>query len=210
MVDLGSLTDDQLKAKLLQYGVKAGPIVASTRALYEKKLRRLLYSSAQTSQHRVNGTGDAGLYSDSEEEAEREEDEDKDSESEQLRSKTVSRTETSKTASKEPVMDLLSEMFPDTAKTPTGIYATKRRPIKGAAGRPVQFKYPEMPPLSPATLERQEIQQRLVPLWVQIVVFLLVACLLYLIYSSMEEPLSSPFTAVISTSQDSSATDATA
>ncbi|XP_077070465.1 LEM domain-containing protein 1 [Siphateles boraxobius] len=331
MVDLSSLTDDQLKAKLLLYGVKAGPIVASTRALYEKKLRRLLDFSAQTSQHRVNGTGDAGLYSDSEEEAKREEDED--SESEQLRPKTVSRIETGKTASKvgmfsqsrdfyprcfmpsagfvngkiqhksldssqngslgqsgsqytsfsitqmveeienrfspqskqteierrfgqrteqtvdsralrgymrldkdtmtgrslcltspsahqkqtitEPVIDVLSEMFPDTAKTPTGIYATKRRPIKGAAGRPVQFKYPEMPPLSPATLERQEIQQRLVPLWVQIVVFLLVACLLYLIYSSMEEQLSNPFTAVhdaalISTSQDASATDATA
>ncbi len=45
--------------------------------------------------------------------------------------------------------------------------ATKRRPIKGAAGRPVQFKYPEMPLLSPTTLERQEIQQRLVPLWVR-------------------------------------------
>ncbi|XP_039508449.1 LEM domain-containing protein 1 isoform X4 [Pimephales promelas] len=334
MVDLDSLTDDQLKAKLLQYGVKAGPIVASTRVLYEKKLRRLLDSSAQTSQLRVNGTGDAGLYSDSEEEAEREEDEEKDSESEQLRSKTVSRTENSETASKvgmfsqsrdfyprcfmpssgflngkiqhkssldssqngslgqsrsqyttfsitqmveeienrfspqskqteiergfgqrteqtvdsralrgymrldkdtmtgrslcfmspsahqkqtitEPEKDILSEMFPDTAKPPTGIYATKRRPIKGAAGRPVQFKYPEMPPLSPATLERQEIQQRLVPLWVQIVVFLLVACLLYLIYSSMEEPFSNPFTALddaalISTSQDSSATDATA
>uniref|UniRef100_A0A672K227 Lamina-associated polypeptide 2, isoforms beta/delta/epsilon/gamma-like n=1 Tax=Sinocyclocheilus grahami TaxID=75366 RepID=A0A672K227_SINGR len=97
----------------------------------------------------------------------------------------------------EPVTDVLSEMFPDTAKTPTGIYATKRRPIKGAAGRPVQFKYPEMPLLSPTTLERQEIQQRLVPLWVQIVVFLLVVCLLYLIYASMEEPLSNPFTALL-------------
>ncbi|XP_043080687.1 LEM domain-containing protein 1 isoform X2 [Puntigrus tetrazona] len=291
MVDLGLLTDDQLKAKLLQYGVKAGPIVA------------------QASQHRVNGTRDAGLYSDSEEEDGREEDEDKDSESEQLQ--TVAQTETGKTASRmgtfslsrhfyprcfvpsagfingiqhkssdatqngslsqsgspcrsfsitqmveeienrfspqskqteierrsgqrseqtvdrralqdfmrlnkdtmtgrslcltspsshqkqtvtEPVTDVLSEMFPDTAKTPTGIYATKRRPIKGAAGRPVQFKYPEMPLLSPTTLERQEIQQRLVPLWVQVVVFLLVICLLYFIYSSMEEPLSNPFT----------------
>ncbi|XP_067228078.1 LEM domain-containing protein 1 isoform X2 [Chanodichthys erythropterus] len=333
MVDLSLLTDDQLKAKLLQYGVKAGPIVASTRGLYEKKLKKLLDSSARTSQHRINGTGDAGLYSDSEEEAEREEDEDKDSDSEQLRSETVSCTETSKTGSRvgvfsnnrdfyprcfvpstgfvnhkslnstqngslgqsgsqcrsfsitqmveegsnrfssqskqseiekrsgqrnkqtvdsrdlrdymrldkdtmtgrslcltspsthkkktvrEPVMDVLSEMFPDTAKTPTGIYATKRRPIKGAAGRPVQFKYPEMPLLSPTTLERQEIQQRLVPLWVQIMVFLLVACLLFLIYSSIEEPLSSPFTALldglhdaalISTSQDSPATDDTA
>lgn len=97
----------------------------------------------------------------------------------------------------EPVTDVLTEMFPDTAKTPTGIYATKRRPIKGAAGRPVQFKYPEMPLLSPTTLERQEIQQRLVPLWVQILVFLLVACLLYIIYLSMEEPPSNPFTPLL-------------
>ncbi|KAL0158494.1 hypothetical protein M9458_046570, partial [Cirrhinus mrigala] len=82
MVDLGLLTDDQLKAKLLQCGVKAGPIVASTRALYEKKLKRLLDSSAQASQHRVNGTRDAGHYSDSEEENGREE-EDKDSGKEQ-------------------------------------------------------------------------------------------------------------------------------
>ncbi|XP_042606870.1 lamina-associated polypeptide 2, isoforms beta/delta/epsilon/gamma-like isoform X2 [Cyprinus carpio] len=317
MVDLGLLTDDQLKAKLLQYGVKAGPIVASTRALYEKKLKRLLDSSAQTSQHRVNGTRDAGLYSDDEEEDERVEDEDKDSESEQLLSETMARTETSKTASRtgtfsqsrdfyprcfvpsagfinkkiqhkssdatqngslsqsgspyrsfsitqmveeietrfspqskqteierrsvqrseqtvdsrefmrldkdtmtgrslclksssshqkltvtEPVTDVLSEMFPDTAKTPTGIYATKRRPIKGAAGRPVQFKYPEMPLLSPTTLERQEIQQRLVPLWVQIVVFLLVVCMLYLIYASIEEQLSYHFTDLLESLQD--------
>lgn len=56
---------------------------ASTRALYEKKLKKLQDSSAQTSQHRINGTGDAGLYSDSEEEVEKEEDEDKDSGREQ-------------------------------------------------------------------------------------------------------------------------------
>ncbi|XP_026116112.1 lamina-associated polypeptide 2, isoforms beta/delta/epsilon/gamma-like [Carassius auratus] len=102
-------------------------------------------------------------------------------------------------------------MFPDTARTPTGIYATKRLPIKGAAGRAVQFKCPEISLLSPTTMERQEIQQCLVPLWVQIVVFLLVVCMLYLIYSSMEEQLSNPFTvllhglheaALISTSQD--------
>ncbi|XP_056304849.1 LEM domain-containing protein 1 [Danio aesculapii] len=310
MVDLGLLTDDQLKAKLLQYGVKAGPILASTRFLYEKKLKRLLDSSSQTSaQHKINGTADAGLYSDSEEE----DDEEQDSESEQLLSKTKPRTETSKTASRmgtfsqsrdfyprcfmpsagfvngkstvsaqngtssnsgspyrsfsitemveegsienrfspqfkqteterwtglraaqtvgsralrdfmrldkdtmtgkslcltspsscqkqtvrEPVSDVLSEMFPDAERTPTGIFATKRRSIKGAAGRPVQFKYPELPLLSPTTLERQEIQQRLVPLWVQMIVFLLVVCLLYIIYSCMDEQISSPFTALL-------------
>ncbi|XP_055044050.2 LEM domain-containing protein 1 isoform X4 [Misgurnus anguillicaudatus] len=254
MVDLHQLTDDQLKAMLLQYGVKAGPIVATTRALYEKKLHRLMEGPAQTSQHSVNGTAWTTQYSDSEEDIEG--DEDKESETEQHLSKTASQTENStsrienrfspqskqteierrsgqrsdyvangktpqdfmrlnkdtmtgrslclmsppshqKQTVTDSATDVLTELFPDTAKTPTGIYATKRRPIKGAAGRPVQFKYPEMPLLSPTTLERQEIQQRLVPLWVQILVFLLVACLLYIIYLSMEEPPSNPFTPLL-------------
>ncbi|MCI4387453.1 hypothetical protein PGIGA_G00074390 [Pangasianodon gigas] len=195
MVDLSSLTDDQLKCKLLQYGVKAGPIVASTRALYERKLHRMM---TQHSKHSVNNKDDAGKYSDSEEE---------ESGSEQLGPESVSHTDPSVTPSTEAVTDVLMEMFPDTALTPTGITATKRRSIKGAAGRPVQFKYPETP-LSPATLERREIQQRLVPLWVQIAVFLLVAALLYFIYISMEEPLENPFGALLNgLSQEPSSDD---
>lgn len=81
------------------------------------------------------------------------------------------------------------------------ISATKRRSIKGAAGRPVQFKYPETP-LSPSTLESREIQLRLVPLWVQIVVFLLVAALLYFVYMSIEESLNSDDLALMMNSQD--------
>lgn len=60
----------------------------------------------------------------------------------------------------------------------------------------MQFKYPETPQ-SPATLERREIQQRLVPLWVQSVVFLLVAALLYFIYILMEESLENPFSVLL-------------
>lgn len=73
---------------------------------------------------------------------------------------------------------------------------TRRRPIKGAAGRPVQFKYPDTP-LSPMTLERRELERRLVPVWVQIVVFLIVACLLSLIYLSMEDSLDNPLVALL-------------
>ncbi|XP_051948205.1 lamina-associated polypeptide 2, isoforms beta/gamma-like isoform X2 [Xyrauchen texanus] len=275
MADVDLLTDDQLKAKLLQYGFKTGPIVASTRALYEKKLHMLMDTPTKASLQRVNGTADGSQYSDSEEE------EDKESESE-----IVSKTETSKMTSKgktlhkssdssqngslvqiaspyrsfsisqmveeienrfspqsqhteierrssqrteltvdsgaqrEPATDVLTEMFAGTVKTPTGIYATKRRPIKGAAGRPVQFKYQDLPLLSPTTLERQEIQQRLVPLWVQTVVFLLVVCLFCLIYLYMKMPLFSPLTALldglheepgfISSSQATPATDVAA
>ncbi|XP_049608170.1 lamina-associated polypeptide 2, isoforms beta/gamma-like isoform X2 [Syngnathus scovelli] len=39
--NLSMLTDDDLKAALLAYGVTIGPIVGSTRAVYERKLRRL-------------------------------------------------------------------------------------------------------------------------------------------------------------------------
>ncbi|KAF7696035.1 hypothetical protein HF521_006129 [Silurus meridionalis] len=288
MVDLCSLTDNQLKHKLLRYGVKAGPIVASTRALYEKKLYRMMTQHLQNS---VNSKDDAGKYSDSEEEKGEEEE----SGSELLGPESVSITdqslnpstvglkyqsnetfypqcfappmrqienrlspqsksaETERSYSQTPlasraqwvsnpikcfnrspvneslyltpeclplqkqpttiepaiesVTDVLMEMFPDTAMTPTGITATKRRSIKGAAGRPVQFKYPDTP-LSPATLERQEIQQRLVPLWVQIVVFFLVVALLYVMYISMEEPLENPFSTLLSSlSQEPSSDD---
>ncbi|KAI5095868.1 hypothetical protein C0J45_14298 [Silurus meridionalis] len=200
MVDLCSLTDNQLKHKLLRYGVKAGPIVASTRALYEKKLYRMMTQHLQNS---VNSKDDAGKYSDSEEEKGEEEE----SGSELLGPESVSITDQSLNPSTESVTDVLMEMFPDTAMTPTGITATKRRSIKGAAGRPVQFKYPDTP-LSPATLERQEIQQRLVPLWVQIVVFFLVVALLYVMYISMEEPLENPFSTLLSSlSQEPSSDD---
>ncbi|XP_022533086.2 LEM domain-containing protein 1 [Astyanax mexicanus] len=308
MVDLGALTDDQLKKQLLRYGVKAGPIVGSTRALYERKLQRLM---AHPLQSRVNGTRHAAKYSDSEvdegedeeeeEDDEEEDDDEEESGSEQLGPESAYRTGTSATCSTvgkynksgeffypqcfipklrqekkqqrqlessrssshsfsvtqmveeiesrlsprskpaeterrfsqtpvasrvqwdlqglngstvtnttlyltpeylphqkqaEPATDILMELFPDTATTPTGITATKRRSIKGAAGRPVKFKYTETP-LSPASLERREIQQHLLPLWVQIIVFLLVAVLLCFIYILMEDGLENPFSAVL-------------
>ncbi|XP_034733913.1 LEM domain-containing protein 1 isoform X2 [Etheostoma cragini] len=86
----------------------------------------------------------------------------------------------------EPVKDTIKNMFPNTdAKTP-GIYATRRRPIKGAAGRPVQYAYP-VTPVSPTTLEKREVERRLVPIQIQILVFLIVTCLLYFIYVCVED-----------------------
>ncbi|KAL0962714.1 hypothetical protein UPYG_G00344370 [Umbra pygmaea] len=41
-LDVTGLTIEGLKDELLKYGVKAGPIVASTRKLYEKRLQKLL------------------------------------------------------------------------------------------------------------------------------------------------------------------------
>ncbi|XP_041702501.1 lamina-associated polypeptide 2, isoforms beta/delta/epsilon/gamma isoform X6 [Coregonus clupeaformis] len=185
MLDPCGLTDDELKTTLLKYGMEAGPIVATTRSIYERKLQRLL-KPAQPRQN--GGTGDADQYSDSEGEEE--------SGSQQGRPETVSLVEENLHVDiGEPVTDVLMEMFPETEPTPTGIAATRRRPIKGAAGRPVQFKYPDLP-ASPMTLQRRAVERRLVPLWVQILVFFIVACLLYLIYAAMEDSLDNPFVAL--------------
>nr|XP_020467544.1 lamina-associated polypeptide 2, isoforms beta/gamma-like isoform X3 [Monopterus albus] len=272
--DPRDLTDDDLKAKLLEHGVKAGPILASTRAVYEKKLRKLLQSDRHD---RVNGAEKGVLYSDSEEEEESEQDEDAESGSEG-KSQTVEQLEEQENSQngdftypqcfllssrlhvpasrnrepdskgnalkssarslsqnswipvgisrsssvdrcsgvgsvldmpvvdeyytpkaspynqtmKEPLKDTFKDLLPDNDITPTRIYATCRRPIKGAAGRPVQYAYPETP-ASPITLERREVERHLVPIHIQIVVFLIVACLLYLIYDYAEDNSLGPF-----------------
>ncbi|KAM3618047.1 uncharacterized protein V6R79_014439 [Siganus canaliculatus] len=66
--DLRTWTDDDLKDALLQHGIKAGPIVATTRALYEKKLRKVLESNGHENLN--GGEKDSVVYSDSEEEEE--------------------------------------------------------------------------------------------------------------------------------------------
>lgn len=186
MLDPSVLTDEELKTTLLKYGVEAGPIIATTRSIYERKLQRLL-KPAQPRQN--GGTGDADQYSDSEG--------DEESVSQQGSPETVSLMEENLHVDiREPVTDVLMEMFPETEPTPTGIAATRRRPIKGAAGRPVQFKYPDLP-ASPMTLQRWAVEHRLVPLWVQILVFFIVACLLYLIYAAMEDSLANPFVTLL-------------
>ncbi|XP_070696275.1 LEM domain-containing protein 1 [Pempheris klunzingeri] len=197
MPDPSGLTDDDLKAALLVHGVKAGPIVASTRALYEKKLRKLLQSDGH---EHLNGAKKGVLYSDSEEEEENGEEEDEESGSEAAKEERVEQSDQAQQDSiqlpEEPVENTLKDMFPDTQTTPTGIYVTRRRPIKGAAGRPIQYAYPDTP-ASPTTLERREVERRLVPIHIQILVFITVACLLYLIYVCVEESSLSPFMALL-------------
>lgn len=69
---------------------------------------------------------------------------------------------------------------------------TARRPIKGAAGRPIQYVLPDTPttpvappipttPTSPTTLERREVERRLVPVYIQVLFFLFVVMVLYAI-----------------------------
>ena len=69
-VDVSALDDDELFEKLKEHGISAGPIVDSTRKLYQKKL--VLVLKGET----VNTTNGKGVeYSDTEEEKEEEEEE---------------------------------------------------------------------------------------------------------------------------------------
>ncbi|XP_022619139.1 lamina-associated polypeptide 2, isoforms beta/delta/epsilon/gamma-like isoform X3 [Seriola dumerili] len=196
MPDPSGLTDDDLKAALLVHGVKAGPIVASTRALYERKLSKLLQSDGH---YQLNGAEKGILYSDSEEEEENGEEDDAESGAEKEK-QTVEQSDQAQQESsqltQEPVKDTFKDIFPDAETTPTGIYATRRRPIKGAAGRPVQYAYPDTA-VSPTTLERREVERRLVPILIQVLVFLIVVCVLYLIYVCLWDTSFSPFVALL-------------
>ncbi|XP_015229015.1 PREDICTED: lamina-associated polypeptide 2, isoforms beta/delta/epsilon/gamma-like [Cyprinodon variegatus] len=251
--DPTALSDKDLKDLLLKYGVKAGPIVASTRAVYEKKLRKLLQSDGNEG---LNEAETAVLYSDSDEEGEENGDleDEKESEEEkerinealelnqkQCNEKNVQRRDypysqcfflssklrpcpqentayhskrnlgsalkssewtqahrsqipagINKVSLKtnhaglrsghlqEPVKNILKDLIPEAKTTPTGIYVTPRRPIKGAAQRPILYGYPDTP-VSPTTLERRDVERRLVPIYVQILVFFIVLYILYFI-----------------------------
>ncbi|KAM6962013.1 thymopoietin a [Tautogolabrus adspersus] len=164
-LDVTELTDEGLKDELLKHGVDAGPIVASTRKLYEKKLQKLLDAGpAHLTQLVVteiqvnhNGNSESDMYSDKEDEVIPEpepEPEPVPVVERPLRSRgktpVTTRTSSSKhhvvekiAASEQPPpkveeAEVLKELFPNDFNSPTGITATCRRPIRGAAGRPVK------------------------------------------------------------------------
>ncbi|XP_027631352.1 thymopoietin [Tupaia chinensis] len=100
--------------------------------------------------------------------------------------------------------DILKEMFPFEASTPTGISASCRRPIKGAAGRPLELsdfrmeesfssKYvPKYVPLADVKSEKTK-KGRSVPVWIKILLFVIVAVFLFLVYQAMETNQGNPF-----------------
>ncbi|XP_061662632.1 thymopoietin a isoform X3 [Syngnathoides biaculeatus] len=173
-LDVAALTDEYLRDELLKHGVDAGPIVASTRKLYEKKLKKLLDDGpAQATITKIvvteiqvnqNGNSESDLYSDKEDDVIAEPDPEPVAEPEpepepvpvvdrpiRSRGKTpvTTRTHSSGHKTVEKIAagdqthkvvekDVLKELFSNDVNSPTGIVATCRRPIRGAAGRPVR------------------------------------------------------------------------
>ncbi|XP_042191105.1 lamina-associated polypeptide 2, isoforms beta/gamma isoform X2 [Callorhinchus milii] len=104
--------------------------------------------------------------------------------------------------------NLLQDLCPTEAPTPTGISATCRKPIRGAAGRPIEFTYkdtplrsarvqanyfPKVQPKVTQAKPEKSKSKRSVPIWIQIVLLILVAFFLFMVYQAMETNKGNPF-----------------
>ncbi|XP_061921617.1 thymopoietin a isoform X5 [Entelurus aequoreus] len=163
-LDVTTLTDEDLREELIKHGVHAGPIVASTRKLYEKKLQNLLDGgSAQEAITKIvvteiqithNGNSESELYSDNEDDVIVKEPEPEPvpvvekpvrsrgktpitTRTRSSQYKTVEKIAASDQTPKVDEKDVLKELFPNDINSSLGITATCRRPIRGAAGRSV-------------------------------------------------------------------------
>ncbi|XP_051976795.1 lamina-associated polypeptide 2, isoforms beta/gamma-like [Xyrauchen texanus] len=253
-IDVTELTNEGLKDLLLKYGLNAGPIVASTRKIYEKRLQKCLDlglpekvappSDLSPVDGNHNGNTDTDQYSDKEEEtiapvpvSVPEPEPEVEAEpipvvERPVRSRekiqVTTRTRSSQHNRVEKVSaidqtprtverDVLEDIFPnENLNTPTGISATCRRPIRGAAGRPVvdtkldesRFRLKELRETSTSYTETRSVPwaatvplnaskplappavktraHRGLPVWVQLVLLSAVAAFLFFVYQAME------------------------
>ncbi|XP_058683676.1 lamina-associated polypeptide 2, isoforms beta/gamma-like isoform X2 [Poecile atricapillus] len=295
-LDVTEMSNEDLQEQLMKYGVNPGPIVATTRKLYEKKLLKLMEQGpdlkgpvplpaiSTTENTKQNGNNDSDQYSDNEEDPKTELRLEK---REPLKARTkaavalkqkrvVEHNQVEATAQlpiddavisestpinetilaasnetlvgnrvpgnfkhaaptlsvselsdmprrtpKKPLMtaevlertteerrierDILKELFPYEVSTPTGISASCRRPIKGAASRPLEHsdfileesysKYAQKYGTSTDTKSEKPAvkKQRPVPLWIKVFLFVVVSVFMFLVYQSMETNQGNPF-----------------
>ncbi|KFQ46117.1 PREDICTED: thymopoietin, partial [Nestor notabilis] len=101
--------------------------------------------------------------------------------------------------------DILKEMFPYEVSTPTGISASCRKPIKGAASRPIEHsdfrmeecfsKYaPKYGTSTDTKLEKPPTKkEHSIPLWIKVLLFVVISLFLFSVYQSMETNQGNPF-----------------
>ncbi|XP_030336585.1 thymopoietin isoform X8 [Strigops habroptila] len=228
-LDITEMSNEDLQEQLVKYGLNPGPIVATTRKLYEKKLLKLMEQgpepkapvplpaiSSATENTRQNGNSDSDQYSDNEEDPKTELRLEK---REPLKARTKTPValkqrrvvehnqvlERTHTEERRVERDILKEMFPYEVSTPTGISASCRKPIKGAASRPIEHsdfrmeecfsKYaPKYGTSTDIKLEKPPTKkERSIPLWIKVLLFVVISVFLFSIYQSMETNQGNPF-----------------
>ncbi|XP_063303231.1 thymopoietin isoform X4 [Pelobates fuscus] len=116
--------------------------------------------------------------------------------------------------------DILKEMFPHEVLTPTGISASCRRPIRGAAGRPLSLKDYKIdesytkyvsskytPVLEVKTPSVNVKSRRSIPMWIKILLFVIVAVFSFVVYQAMETNEGNPFSNILKKQLESSKTE---
>ncbi|KAM3872385.1 uncharacterized protein ACN63O_003684 [Diretmus argenteus] len=165
MATLSDKSAQEISVLLDEYGIKHGPVVDTTRGLYEKKLRE-----AMGKQKRTKPSPDKTFYREEEEEV----------------TYVTYRTPSSNDVSgdRRPYMRARPEWEfedePYTYDSPS----TYRN-----------ISYLKSPPMSASGGDTPKATKssRLIPLWVQFLFFLSVAAFLYLVFSNMETTHSEPF-----------------
>ncbi|XP_041438902.1 ELK4, ETS transcription factor S homeolog isoform X6 [Xenopus laevis] len=192
-MDVRSLSNTELKEQLLKRGVKPGPILPTTRSIYEKRLQQLLNEVPEPTEEKRPGNQDQ--YSDSEDEGflmkKKEELRGENMASDAMQNNRQTKTD-----------DSTSEDFCETmSQSPLGLSATRRKPIKGAAGRPIQFRYDDF--ATKAQIQEkikatptEKSARRLIPVPLQIVIFIVVA-FLALVFFTLECSPENPFRSLV-------------
>nr|XP_039263450.1 uncharacterized protein LOC120339399 isoform X3 [Styela clava] len=165
-IEITALSDADLRSELQRNGINAGPIVASTRRVYEKRLEKLL-----------SGAGDSPIsnggekYSDEESSAEEEEEEPVVMETRKSTRTTTLQYSANRDGS-----------------------ATRRRPMRSQHLERREEGYQEdtvrtEPVPAPSSGEKTKTlksDRRWIPVWVQILIVILLAVFFYLVVQSME------------------------
>ncbi|KAJ8017236.1 hypothetical protein DPEC_G00015710 [Dallia pectoralis] len=199
MATLSIKSDQEIKELLDEYGIKHGPIVDSTRPLYEKKLKEAMSKDKKMARPSTGNTtkpsADKTFYREEQEEVtyvtyrtpvkseghigdgkpymrSRQDFSDQDFVDNQPYSK--SRPQYSG------VRDYVDE--PRVYSTPSASYSSYSKPLSDRNH-----------PAVSGVKESQASSGRLIPLWIQFLVFLGVAAVIYFVFTNMESAEENPF-----------------
>ncbi|XP_066566139.1 emerin (Emery-Dreifuss muscular dystrophy) [Amia ocellicauda] len=203
MAALSNKSDKEIRQLLDQYGIKHGPIVESTQGLYEKKLQE-----AMAKDKKVKTSSDKTYYREEQEEVTylhyRQPIRNDDFEDDGNYS-SIERQYTTSDSYREPVREYEDSgrqySSTDSYSDPRKLYgnaarmyfkATEATPRDGLHSRPVPTKS-SAGQTTRSAQEKPSQESRLIPLWLQILAFLLVASFLYYVFTSMETPEQNPF-----------------
>nr|XP_023693423.1 emerin [Paramormyrops kingsleyae] len=174
MSTLSTKSDHEISELLDDYGIKHGPIVGSTRTLYEKKLKEAMAKGS-----RQKMPSDKTYYREEQEEVT------------YVHYRSPPRSEGFGESS-----SVRRQFTPEYSREPDMDYANEPSFHRTAASySQVSHSKPALHKLSRDASAKETVpqQSRFIPLWFQFLVFLVVAAFLYFVFTNMETPAANPF-----------------